>query len=89
MTESDDRQALLIRFVERAAQAQPTAPSAKAAPAGEFIHRSRLEAAARRALELFPGPIGELISREIQRISASGFASNAAGAHRPPRRAGP
>ena len=107
MTESDDRQAVLARFVEQwcrsaqwhyawqswqswqppSTQRRDTAPGPDHTGAGragaavgtvgatadEFIDRGRLGAAARRALELFPGPIGELISREIQAYLGFGF----------------
>jgi hypothetical protein len=34
-------------------------------PVGDAIGRDRLETAARLALVVFPGPVGELVSREI------------------------
>jgi hypothetical protein len=42
-------------------------------PRSDAIDRSRLDTAARWALVAFPGPIGELISREISAYLSFGF----------------
>jgi hypothetical protein len=48
-------------------------------PVGDAIGRDRLETAARLALVVFPGPVGELVSREISAYLSFGFRFDGSG----------